>query len=483
LTLFNALPFMAMSVTPNELETLARSADVGYVEEVRYMSLQLASSTGMIGASSPAGAWAQGVTGRGAAVAILDTGVESAHPFLSGGVVSEACFASDGNCPGGVTQSTQPGSGNPCAQWFCNHGTHVAGIAAGNGNIDSGIAGLPTADSGGGALAGVSQATEDSAAASGPGYSGVAPQADIIAINMFRRDGWITTTDMISALGRVYDLRDTYNIAAANMSIGFHVPYYDEASCDAEWASTKAAIDQLRSVGIATVIASGNAGWGNALMAPGCISSSISVGATLRSSDQVASFSDSSVYLKVLAPGDGIYSSVPGGGYTPMSGTSMATPHVVGAWALMKQKNPDLSVDEGLRILKTTGQPVLDGRNGLYHPRIDIGAALLQIEDTVAPETPTGLRAVAMSSDRIDLSWAFADDNIRVGSYKVYRNGALAAIMQGRVNSYSNTGLMPLTQYSYSVAACDEAGLLRPFRCRYSQDHGAERYHRAVGSA
>ena len=85
---------------------------------------------------------------------MLDTGVDKAHGFLAGRVVSEACF-SDGDCPGGVSSSTASGSGVPCtfAPGDCEHGTHVAGIAAGRG----------------------------------ASFDGVAPFANVIAINVFSR--------------------------------------------------------------------------------------------------------------------------------------------------------------------------------------------------------------------------------------------------------------------------------------------------------
>src|SRR2546425_12543627 len=95
----------------------------------------------------------------------------------------------------------------------------------------------------------------------------------------------------------------------------------------------KTIIDNLRSAGIATVIAAGNAGATNAISVPGCISSAISVGATTKT-DDVASYSNVSSFMSLFAPGSSIYSSLTGGGFGYLSGTSMATPHVTGAWAV-----------------------------------------------------------------------------------------------------------------------------------------------------
>lgn len=87
-----------------------------------------------------------GLFGVGQTVAILDTGVEKTHPFLMGKVVSEACYSTNNAdlsserpvCPGGVTNSTAPGSGVNCAISGCDHGTHVAGIVGGKGATFSG---------------------------------------------------------------------------------------------------------------------------------------------------------------------------------------------------------------------------------------------------------------------------------------------------------------------------------------------------------
>ncbi|NJN95732.1 MAG: S8 family serine peptidase [Anaerolineales bacterium] len=239
-----------------------------------------------------------------------------------------------------------PDSGTNCALTIggCDHGTHVAGIAAGNNN---------------------------------GGNIGVARDATLIAIQVFSRfdddllSGGPTpcadagtaspcalsyTSDQIKALERVFELRQSFNIAAVNMSLGggqFFAP------CDNE--PIKAAIDNLRAAGIATVIAAGNSGFTNSISAPGCVSSAISVGAT-DDADNVAVFSNIASFVSLLAPGVNIDSSVPGGGVASFNGTSMAAPHVAGAWAVLKQQQPDASVTEILSILQQTGVSVNDDR-------------------------------------------------------------------------------------------------------------------------
>jgi subtilisin family serine protease len=321
-----------------------------------------------------------GYSGAGQTIAILDSGVDKTHPFLAGKVVSEACFssnnASDGAtsvCPGGVTQSTAAGSAMPyagnCPAGGCAHGTVVAGIAAG----------------------------------SNASFSGIAKDATLIAIQVFSRFDSVVncgsstpcvltyTSDQIMALQQVYALRNTYHIAAVNMSVGAG-QYSSQSTCDSENASIKAIIDTLRSVNIPTVAASGNDGYTSSMAAPACLSSAISVGATfdvtgysnncagnnlsISSIDAILCESDSASFLNLLAPGAEITSSIPGGAYQAWYGTSMAAPQVAGAWAIMKQRNASLPITTGLNALSSTGVPITDPRNGIVKPRIQIDAAL-----------------------------------------------------------------------------------------------------------
>lgn len=144
--------------------------------------------------------------------------------------------------------------------------------------------------------------------------------------------------------------------------------------------------------GIATVISSGNNGYTDSMHAPACISSAVSVGST-GDTDAVSWFSNSAPSLSLLAPGEAVYSSVPSGGFTHFQGTSMAAPHVAGAWALLKQQNPSASVASLLSALQSTGLPVADTRvaGGVTKPRIKIAdaAALLALPpDTVINSGP-----------------------------------------------------------------------------------------------
>ena len=371
---FETIPFLTLTADSDVLASLRAMPEITYIQEDVAEFPTLVESTTITQANI---AWSLNLTGTGYSVAVLDTGVDKNHGFLAGKVVSEGCFSTNSGisasvCPGGVAQSTAANSGVNCPTGGCEHGTHVAGIAAG----------------------------------SGAGVSGVGKGASVIAMQVFSRfDATANCTpaaapcvkafvsDQILALERVLALSSSMNIAAVNMSLGGG---QFTASCDASEPARKAVIDNLRSGRVATVISSGNSGFTNAIGAPACISTAVSVGSTGDGSfgatvDAVSSFSNSSSILSLLAPGEWITSSVPGGGVSTFSGTSMAAPHVAGAWAVLRQKNPAASVSEIQDILRLSGTSITDNRNGIAKPRLNVAQGLCYTPISVGQTINAGL--------------------------------------------------------------------------------------------
>lgn len=365
---FTTIPYVALRVNAEALATLASLPQVASLQEDIPAAPALDSSAQLIGLPA---VWASGVEGQGQTVVILDTGIDTDHPFFAGRLVDGACFSNANGastrisaCPDG--SNTQYGvaaaesdiSNTACwngATSLCNHGSHVAGIAAGG---------------------------------SSGSLSGAARRANLIAIQVYTRFTNYANcggsgscmlsfiTDQMRALDYIYTtLRPAHTLAAINMSLGSG--QYSGA-CD--YDGRKPAIDNLRAAGIATVVAAGNNSFRNGLTSPACITSAVAVGGVTDGGNPPA---DAVLYnlhslVDLLAPAYSVTSAVIGGGYGGMSGTSMAAPFVAGAFALCKSAYPSLSINQIETILEQTGVAVRDGRSGGVYtkPRLRLDAAV-----------------------------------------------------------------------------------------------------------
>ncbi|MEV4072185.1 S8 family serine peptidase [Nonomuraea fuscirosea] len=375
---FSRYPVVTLRVDATGLDRLRTQTGVVSVTEDVPVPPILAESVPLIGGDKTRAA---GLTGAGTAVAVLDTGVARTHPFLAGRVVAEACFSpSDAEygatslCPGGEDEEEGTGAADadqgPCAvaPLDCAHGTHVAGIAAGNG---ANVSGAPPA--------------------------GVAPGANVVAIQVFSRFGTDEfcgagaspcvlsfTSAQLSGLEKVLELKESgLPLVAANLSLGSGRYTADCGESDPRGP----VIDDLLAEGVATVIAAGNDGYNDAVAAPACVSSGITVGSTT-DDDGVSTFSNRGALLDLMAPGTGIVSSVPGAKWASLNGTSMAAPHVTGAFAVLRQKFPAKSVAELLTLMKSTGRPITNG--SAVTPRLQLDAAALGSTPEPDPEDPAG---------------------------------------------------------------------------------------------
>ncbi len=350
---YQALPLLALELSPRELAELAEAPEVLAIEADRQSRPSLGQSVPHVGGDVTAAA---GWDGTDSVVVVLDTGVESGHAFLGGRVVAEACFSAGRDCPN--NQATQFGTGSavPCdygAQ--CYHGTHVAGIVVGRKPEGHGMA--PGAD-----LVAIQVGSELTGAGCGTAGSPCVTLYD---------------SDAIAALDYVADtLSNVWNIASVNMSFGSTPTWSSESACDGANGAMNVAIDAVRALGIAPVAAAGNGSITTGISSPACLSGVVSVGASNDSSDVIWIKSNSGPPLDLWAPGISIYSSTLGGAYLTVNGTSMASPHVAGAFAVLHQADPTASVDTLEVALESTGVPVTDTRNGLLRPRIQMDAAV-----------------------------------------------------------------------------------------------------------
>ncbi|MEV0681442.1 S8 family serine peptidase [Actinosynnema sp. NPDC050436] len=279
----------------------------------RKVKVQLDRSTKQVGAPA---AWERGLDGRGVKVAVVDTGVDARHPDLAGRVAAAEDFSGDGD-----------------ATDHNGHGTHVASTIAGDGK------------------------------ASGGRYRGVAPAATLLSAKVFGQSGEGDTSQVMAGV----EWAVAQGADVVNLSLG--------AGPTDGMDPLSGLIDRLSAkTGTLFVVAAGNAGPADrSVTTPGAASSALTVGAVDRE-DHLAWFSSRGPRLRdalakpeIVAPGVDIVAARAAGtslgtpvdeNYTTSSGTSMATPHVAGAAALLAQQHPDWTGQAIKDVLASTAKDV-----------------------------------------------------------------------------------------------------------------------------
>ncbi|WP_434446964.1 S8 family serine peptidase [Lentzea sp. E54] len=273
--------------------TTAAGVDKIWLDGLRRTTLDR--STAQIGAPA---AWNAGHTGKGVKIAILDTGVDQTHPDLADREIAEKNFS---DAPDNIDRY--------------GHGTHVASIAAGTG------------------------------ARSGGKYRGVAHEGSLLDGKVLNDNGSGQESWIVAGMQWAAE----QGAAIVNLSLGAQ----DTPGTD----PLEQAVDTLsRQHGTLFVIAAGNTGTDGSISSPGSADAALTVGAVDRS-DGLAPFSsrgprlsDGAIKPDITAPGVGIAAALHSAGtigqpvepgYVALSGTSMATPHVAGAAALLAQQHPD----------------------------------------------------------------------------------------------------------------------------------------------
>lgn len=345
---YDSLNALAGEVTEAGLEKLKDDPNVEKVILNGVKHIFLADSVHLINADDAHSflVGEQGITGKGEAVCVVDTGVDYTHAAL-GGCTTETFLA--GEC-GTVVAGYDFLNNDPDPFDDQGHGTHVAGIIASNDEK----------------------------------YKGVAPEAKIVAVKVCDAQGACSDADVLAGIESCISNSAAYHISVISVSLGGdqYTSYCDtNVSLDGQYAVL---INEAVRQNISVVIASGNT-YGSytdpiaGVAAPACVEKALRVMATDKS-DNLASYAFRNSFFTdiVAAPGSSITSLKLGGGTRTLSGTSMSTPHVAAAaalmnqfWKLAYQQNPTPEQIEQKLLL--TGTVIADPLNaGVNYPRIDI---------------------------------------------------------------------------------------------------------------
>lgn len=332
------LPGFVLRAGRSALRALERHPEVERVYLDGKVYAQLTEATELIGATISK---AQGFSGAGVTVAVVDTGIDTDHIWLMDDIVVERCWCNDGCCPPfppGFNQRSGAGSsedGN-------GHGTAVSGIIT----------------------------------SPWPVNPGVAPDAGIASLKVLDdATGTGHFSDVDKALAWVLANHATYNIRVVNMSLGDSTEYPDDVSFPCSGSVTSGAIDDLTAAGISVVVASGNNGYTGGVDFPACVGNAIAVGGVYDASlgarnwsacNDTTTFADKLVchtnrgggLLDVLAPDWKVDTTWNTGDGKSFSGTSAAAPFVAATAAVLYSNDPSLTAAQ-VRTLITSHGPLI----------------------------------------------------------------------------------------------------------------------------
>lgn len=362
-------------------------------------------------------AWDISTGSRDVIVGVIDTGVDYTHPDLANNVwVNPNEIPGDGidNDNNGYVDDVHginaiTNSGNPMDDQ--GHGTHVSGTIGAQGNDGSGVA-------------------------------GVNHEVSIIGCKFLDSSGSGSISDAIKCVDYMVGLKNAgVNVRLTNNSWG-------------GGGSSQAMIDALtasENADILFIAAAGNGAYDNDA-SPSYPASyehdTVMAVASTDHNDNMSSFSQwGANSVDIGAPGSAILSTIPGGGYDSFSGTSMATPHVAGAAALVLSVNPDLTAVELKNLLMSSGDTTaaMTGKT-VSGKRLNVHQALLD-----ADPSPSFKLSVTPSSQTIEAG-ENAAYTFTLGSIAEWNGTVDLSVSGGLPASLSAATAVPGEQFTLSVA-------------------------------
>lgn len=381
--------WLSLRLPKSAVDVLAENPNVDFIATDAPVASMMDVAKATAGRPSPLAPEVQ-LTGAGVTVAVVDSGV-SAHPEI-GTLIAAADFVGTQGQPGQGSFQLLPGDPLPSPQSIDpnGHGTHVAGIVVGNGSH------------------------------SGGRYAGVAPGASLVSVRVLDGEGRGQTSDVIAGLEWVVANKDVLGIRVLNLSLGHQI--FEPAASD----PLVQAVEAVWNSGIVVVCSAGNLGRsGNGTVTSPCNSPKvITVGAANdhntadTADDGIATYSsrgpsrfDLLAKPDLLAPGNKIVSLRAAGStldlefparriegdllqpglieHYEMSGTSMASPMVAGAAALMLEQEPWLTpATVKARLMLSARKPATGNPLGTGAGVLDIMAALGTTGDVAVSPSP-----------------------------------------------------------------------------------------------
>ena len=367
----------AGEIKKDDIKNLIYNSQIKEIQSDFVSQILLSQSVPLMNGTATWGKQVYGIniTGLGETVCVIDTGVAN-HDALAGKIMAQHCYCAVSGpcCSGNSTENSDATDNN-------GHGTHVAGIIASKDAV----------------------------------YMGMAPDANLIAVKVCDASGYCASSDMIAGIEFCINQSSSYNISAISVSIGGG-SYSD--SCDSLVSAMTDAINSARQKGIPVVIASGNSGYSDKLTWPACVQNATTTMA-MDKSDNVASYSNRNYLVDLAATGGSssnpITSTILGNSFGGKYGTSMATPHVSGAIALLQQYSQlfnghTLSPDKIENILRTNGKAIYDSGSGRTFYRVDVLSSVNAIlkTNTIENSIEKQGKAKIIFSESTDLSSAEA---------------------------------------------------------------------------
>ena len=391
------------------LHALAANPDVTFISPDRSIKGKLNITAGAVHSDL---ANQSGYTGAGIAVAVIDSGIANMPSFATANgsrIIYSQSFTGDG-----ITTD------------LYGHGTHVAGILGASGSNSI--------------------------------YRGIAPAVNIVNFRVLDQNGVGTDSNVIAAIDAAIRLAPQYNIRVINLSLGR--PVFESVAQD----PLCQAVEQAWQAGIVVVAAAGNDGRSGAsngygtINAPGNDPFIITVGAmktmgtTSRTDDLIATYSSKGPTLydhfakpDLVAPGNKIISTLPagltlsntypqnsvGGGYFSLSGTSMATPVVSAAAAILLQQHPNLNPEQvKARLMRTATK--------------NFPASSVYVDPATGISYTSYYDTFTVGSGYLDITAALGDGNVANGSARtpyVNYNSLLGVVSVANVAGSKHLGI------------------------------------------